>query len=212
MTSSPPDDAPSFSFDANHLALDFANTLGSRQAERPREHLRHYGDLLAWARLADLLSPSQAERLSALAAQHPAAAEQTLAEARALRETIYRLFVRRASGQEPAPGDLDALNRALARALAHERLRPTPKGIAWGWADDDALDRVLWPVARAAGELLAAAEATRVRICEAAPCGWLFLDTTRNRSRRWCDMRSCGNRAKARRHYARSKAGRSGPA
>ncbi|MCL4370559.1 MAG: CGNR zinc finger domain-containing protein [Chloroflexi bacterium] len=66
---------------------------------------------------------------------------------------------------------------------------------------------MLWPVARSAGELLTSSELGRVRKCAGYPCGRLFLDTSRNQSRRWCDMKSCGNLAKARRHYARIRAG-----
>ena len=77
---------------------------------------------------------------------------------------------------------------------------------AWDWTPENALDRVLWPVVRDAAELLSGEDLDRVGRCADANCGWLFLDTSRNHSRRWCSMKDCGNRAKARRHYQRTAA------
>ena len=105
-----------------------------------------------------------------------------------------------------AAADLDALNATLARALPHLRIVPEADAYAWNWAgEEDALDSMLWPVARSAGDLLTSDELKRVGECQGDGCGWLFLDMSRNRSRRWCDMGDCGNRAKARRHYHRQK-------
>jgi predicted RNA-binding Zn ribbon-like protein len=64
----------------------------------------------------------------------------------------------------------------------------------------------LWPIVLAAAELLTSAGRARVRECAAHGCGWLFLDTSRSQRRRWCTMASCGNRAKARRFYERTRA------
>ncbi len=92
-------------------------------------------------------------------------------------------------------------------ALARLRLVPGPDGLGWDWAADDrALDGVIWSVAHSAAELLTSERLDRVRECAESRCGWLFLDASRNRSRQWCDMKVCGNRAKARRHHARKKA------
>ncbi|MBI4413448.1 MAG: CGNR zinc finger domain-containing protein, partial [candidate division NC10 bacterium] len=84
---------------------------------------------------------------------------------------------------------------------------------AWRWTGDgQRLDRMLWAVTRSAADLLTSGELAAVRECEAETCAWLFMDRSRNRSRRWCDMKACGNRAKARRHYERKKAGHGTPA
>jgi predicted RNA-binding Zn ribbon-like protein len=84
---------------------------------------------------------------------------------------------------------------------------PRAGGFEWKWAgDEDALDRMVWPVARSAADVLVSDEGSRVRRCAGESCHWFFLDSGRNRSRRWCDMRDCGNRAKARRLNARKKA------
>ncbi len=100
-----------------------------------------------------------------------------------------------------------AINRLLARAAAARRLVRHDHRFVWTWrpADRRDLDRLLWPVAWSAGELLASPDLARVRQCGGAGCAWLFLDTSRNQSRRWCDMSVCGNRAKARRFRAQAK-------
>jgi predicted RNA-binding Zn ribbon-like protein len=95
------------------------------------------------------------------------------------------------------------INAELATAGTHLRVVESDGGFGWGWEDGDALDRVLWPVARAAAELLVAGDLSRIGQCAGEECQWLYVDTSRNHSRRWCDMNDCGNRAKARRHYHR---------
>jgi predicted RNA-binding Zn ribbon-like protein len=108
-------------------------------------------------------------------------------------------------GSQPPAADLAAFNAELARSLARSRIVLTAEGFAWDWTDGgDALDQMLWPVVRDASDLLTSEELDRVGQCADDRCGWLFLDSSRNRSRRWCSMEDCGNRAKARRHYQRT--------
>ncbi|HEX5502477.1 MAG TPA: ABATE domain-containing protein [Thermomicrobiales bacterium] len=186
------------------LCLDFANTVSPHGGADVNEHLHAYADLLAWGRRAGVLTAEGERGLAAVAARRPAEAAAVLVGAIALREAIYRVFSAVAGGRAPAGADLATLNDALARASAHLRVVPAAGGFAWAWAGaDDALDRVLWPVARSAADLLTSARLDRVRECAGEDCNWLFLDLSRNRSRRWCDMKECGNRAKARRHYRR---------
>jgi predicted RNA-binding Zn ribbon-like protein len=122
-----------------------------------------------------------------------------------LRETLYRAFSAIAQEKTPAAGDLQQINEAALQALQHRCLTRVDKGYRWEWRWDEGspLERVLWPVAQSAAELLTSDKLYTVRLCEASDCEWLFLDNSRNRSRRWCDMTSCGNRQKARRHYQR---------
>jgi len=190
-----------FDLSGGHLCLDFANTLSVQTGD----HLRVYGDLVAWGRQAGALTLAQADRLLDAAARQPAAADAALARARRFRAAIYLLFAARAAGQEPATADLDALNAELARTLGKARIVRAADGFSWAWAAEDALDRVLWPVVRSAAELLTSDALPLVRECAASNCRWLFLDTTKNRSRQWCDMRVCGNRAKARRYHQRRR-------
>ena len=199
---------PIFDFTGGHPALDFANTVDDRPGERPKDHLGRYADLLAWGRQAGVLTDEQARRLAREAERRPAAAAAVLRRAVDLREAIYRIFLAVGGGGEPAPADLTTLNGALADALARARVVPAGvgEGFAWGWADDDALERVLWPVARSAADLLVSDQVPHVRVCSAHDCHWLFMDWSRNQSRRWCNMQSCGNRAKARRFQQRKRA------
>jgi predicted RNA-binding Zn ribbon-like protein len=103
--------------------------------------------------------------------------------------------------------DLRTLNRAIGRAMSHAGLTPSRGRFEWSWPEAPLdLDRVSWWVARSAAELLTSPDLTFVRECAGYDCGWLFMDTTKNRSRRWCNMSTCGNRAKGRRHYERRRA------
>ncbi|MFN8453430.1 MAG: ABATE domain-containing protein [Anaerolineae bacterium] len=186
--------------------LNFANTVGGRRPDQPREYLHDYGDLVAWSRHAGLLSEVEAQRLVKEAEQRPVEAAQVLAQAIALREAIYRIFSAIAAGISPLPADITTLNNELTITLAKLEVRATETGFSWGWRQEpEALDVMLWPVARSAGELLTSADLARVRECAGDRCGWLFLDLSRNHSRRWCAMNDCGNRAKAKRHYQRSR-------
>jgi predicted RNA-binding Zn ribbon-like protein len=196
--------APTFDLSGGALALDFANTWSDRG--RPEtDGLRGYGDLLAFARQTGTAADGEAARLAARAEREPRAAAAALARALDLREALYRVFSAAAAGRAPAAGDLDLLNAALPEALARLRLEPRGSGFGWAWetARAEPLEAPLWPVLRSAAELLTADELPRVRECAASSCTWLFVDRSRNRSRRWCSMETCGNRAKAHRHYRR---------
>jgi predicted RNA-binding Zn ribbon-like protein len=174
------------------------------------EHLKTYRDLVDWALARSVLSPGAAKRLLRAAARRPDDAQTALHHAVALREAIYRALSAIAEGEPPDPADLAVLNAAIPEALQHLRLVYAGQRLDWEWAGtDEVLDRPLWPIVRSAADLLTSDALGRVRECDNDPCGWLFLDTSRNRSRRWCSMEGCGNRAKARRHYLRLKAARS---
>jgi predicted RNA-binding Zn ribbon-like protein len=117
---------------------------------------------------------------------------------------MYRVFTAVIERWKPDATDLAVLNRELGRARAHERLTSGMRGIAWTWnAGGRDLDRILWPTVRSAADLLTSDELKRLRQCDGEDCRWLFLDTSKNRSRRWCEMADCGNRAKVRRFRRR---------
>ena len=201
---------PIFEMSGGALCLDFANSWGDRG--RPEtDKLRGYADLLAFARQAGLPDGGEDTRLADLAARERRAAAAALDLARGLREVLYRIFSAVADARDPAAADLERLNAALPAALSRLRLERRDGGeLAWGWADPPAaagptraLAAPLGPILRSAAELLASGERREVRECAAGDCTWLFLDRSRNRSRRWCSMATCGNRAKAQRHYRR---------
>lgn len=192
------------------LCLDFVNTLDPRWGEENTDFLDSYAALVAWAVHANALTLDQRQALGREAAARPAEAAATLAAAVALREALFRLFGALGEGDEPAAADLGALNGALAAAMAHANVEPNGDRFAWGWREDEcALDRPLWPVVRSAAELLTGPDLGRLRACPADRCDWLFVDDTKNRSRRWCSMKDCGSQDKARTYYQRRRAARS---
>jgi predicted RNA-binding Zn ribbon-like protein len=192
---------------AGELCLDFANTAEWHASDQPYEHLDTYNDLVAWAEHAKLIRAEQAGRLRRQAAEAPEAAERTLQEAITLRETIYRIFTAVASGEDPTEADLARLNIAFSNLLPRTHLSPDDGSYEWLWVEEgDDLDLLLFPILRSAVQLLTSGELDRVGQCaDDRGCGWLFLDMSRNRSRRWCDMEDCGNRAKAKRYYERHR-------
>jgi predicted RNA-binding Zn ribbon-like protein len=198
-----------YEFSGGRLALDFVNTVSGDRTGEPRERMASYADLVAWSRQAEILDDASAKRLLAEARRRTAEAEAAHREALALREALYRIFTAIAGGGEAPPDDLARLSDHLARALGHRRIvRGGPACCALAWSDPPgALDAPLWRVAASAGELLTSAEdLARVRQCglhDTHECSWLFMDNTRARTRRWCSMKDCGNKAKARRHYER---------
>ena len=199
-------DVADLEFIGGRLCLDFANTTSQRDAGTRRERLHQYEDLVRWCVRAELFGPTEAGRLLADAAARPAEAHQALAKALALREAIFSVALAASRGEAPPADDLDRLNAVLSEGMGRRRLRPSPGGLCWAWADEaDGLEWMLWPIAYSAAELLSSSEIERVRQCGGESCDWLFVDASRNGSRRWCVMSDCGNRAKARRHYHRSK-------
>ncbi len=197
-----------FELSGGALCLDFANSWGDRR--RPEsDRLADYDTLVAFACEAGLLDRRQAVRLARRAREAPAEAARAYAAARGLREALYRLFSAQARGRRVDPTDLMKVNAALHEALPHLRVARRGGAYAWDWAEDggEPLQAPLRPIARSAAELLTSDDLARVRECDGATCTWLFLDQSRNRSRRWCSMESCGNRAKARRHYHRQRTG-----
>jgi predicted RNA-binding Zn ribbon-like protein len=183
------------------VSLDFVNTAGGRDYGSFQEKLRTYADLVTWAERVGVAGEERGRRLRAVAARLPAEAEAVLARAQALREALFRLF----SGRPNDATDLDLVADEAGRAASEQRLVATSDGYEHAWPESERLEQLLWPVALSAADLLTSEDRPRIKECAAADCNWLFLDVSRNRSRRWCDMRVCGNRAKARRFTARRK-------
>lgn len=188
------------------LCLDFANTVGNHKGADPHEHLGSYSALLAWGRHAGVLTDENARQLAASASRHPEEAQRVYVRSIALREALYRIFSCVSTQIALRPADLAILNKVLSGAMSHARIVKREDGFQWGWQTGDRpLDQILWPIARSAADLLTSSDLALVRECDNETCGWLFVDTSKNHSRRWCSMSDCGNRAKARRHYARLK-------
>ena len=199
-----------FDLSGGNLCLDFVNTVSDR-VQVPEEHLTTYVDLLAFTGQAGDMPSPEIEDLRVEAARDPAHSRQVFERAGFLREAMYRIFRAIAEGEVPEDSDLESLNAVLVEGLAKARLVRDGDAYRWSWAGDcSCLERPLWQIAHAAADLLASGQLDRVRLCGSESCEWLFVDESRNRSRRWCDMATCGNREKARRHYRKYKS--KGPA
>jgi predicted RNA-binding Zn ribbon-like protein len=203
-----PSDDRLFEWIAGDLALDFANTVSWDGDILRGDLLGSYRDLVRWGREAGVLGADRSAPLLAAAERHPEMAREAWRVARETRSLIHEIFSALAQGQPVPEARLQDLSRAAASAYAAARLVPAGSSGGftrdWAAAPDD-FGQVLRPVIAAAAALLLSKRRSIVRACANEHCGWLFLDTSRNHMRRWCDMRVCGSRAKARRHYARSR-------
>jgi predicted RNA-binding Zn ribbon-like protein len=197
-----------FELSGGNLALDFANTVSKRPTPERLDGLAEYRLLVCFGAEAGVYPPGAEDRLCAVAGAAPGRGRTALQNAIQLREAIFAIFSAVAE-RRAVPGNALAMLNAWVRASGeHARVAFFGRRFQWEWAGMDSdLESVLWPIARAAAGLLTSGDLTRLRICASPECDWLFLDQTKNRRRRWCDMKVCGNRVKARRHYERVKAG-----
>ena len=197
----------SYQLVAGELCLDFINTLDNRpRLELVIELLGTYEDLLQWSVEAGALPSSLARALRLEAQREPVSANAALNNAIRLRECLYRIFTQTARGKRPSPTDLAALDTFRVAAQAHLQLMAGNDGFRLEWRDKPVrLDAPFWRVARSATDLLTSTDLQLVRECEDDTCRWLFIDRSRNHSRRWCDMKVCGNRIKARTFYRQHK-------
>ncbi len=197
---------PRFDLIAGNVCLDFINTLDDRFTKQPKELLASYIDLARFAEDAGVLSPQRVDRLFTLSMQAPEDAANSLSAGIQLREVAYAVIAA-VMNKKPAPqGELYTLNQYVQMAAQHSIL--VPSNGKFEWAVDKVpidFDEPWWPIARSAAELLASDKLAFVRACASEKCQWFFLDTTKNHARVWCDMKKCGNRAKARAFYERKK-------
>jgi predicted RNA-binding Zn ribbon-like protein len=195
-----------------HPALDFVNTLDWRDRPAaeggPEDMLVSYRALLAACRRLDIIGAATQAELERAALQQPAEATAVLAAAVELREALYRIAQAVRQGRTAKPADLEVLNRCLLR-YPEGRVIAAANGGRLNWkshGDGLELGSPLGAMARLGADLLVTADPASIRCCAGPGCGWLFHDTSPNKRRRWCSMESCGNRAKARRHYQKHKA------
>lgn len=192
-----------FKFVGGSLCLDFVNTLGERGSLEMRDKLVRFRDLIRWSEQAGIIKHAEANRILQLAEAHGSTARTVLKRAIALREALYRIFKSHVQVRKPLRADLKMLNREIRAMRARESLAYSAGDFRWIWDEDDTLDRPLWPVVLSAAKLMTSSNLRLLRQCDDEKCGWMFLDTSRNHSRHWCDMRDCGNRAKVARFRQR---------
>jgi predicted RNA-binding Zn ribbon-like protein len=168
--------------------------------------LNDYDDLVAWALAFDAIDEREARRLHKRARQNRVGASEVFARVLRLRATLDEVFRAIAIGGRPSEAAMSALARDGAEAVARASLVPDGERFAWSWTHDDSLERPLWPVVHDATRLLIDGPLDRLKACDG--CNYLFIDESKNRSRRWCDMTTCGTAEKMRRYIARRAAKR----
>lgn len=190
------------------LCMDFINTVSWRESvDKRRDWFTNYAKLVDWCIHAEVLTEQQAKALLLKAGEKPSEAEAVLKQAIEMREVMYRIFKSISKEALPRPLDLERFNEFVSYfyqtlQVIHEKEYYTLKFKH----TEKNLDTMLPPILQSAVDLLVSKnDLQRVKECEGDPCGWLFFDTSRNRSRRWCSMADCGNRAKARRFYKKEK-------
>lgn len=189
---------------AGNLALDLVNTVTARNGE-PRDWLIGFGAVCDWAGFTGAFTGPELKRLNRLSVGEPAKAASALRRLRDLREAVHAVASARMRSEAPAPDSLARLERNWKDAAGAATFAP-PLGVPAWTIDGSSLDLVRHRGAWEAVELLRRLDPSRLRVCDGPDCGWLFLDTSKNNRRRWCDMKDCGNVAKARRHMAKVRA------
>jgi predicted RNA-binding Zn ribbon-like protein len=192
-----------------HPALDFANTIDDPVGPARFDHIAAYAGLLQWGSRVGVISPQTARQLHEVATTHPRAAVAALKEAHQLRDVVNSTFTAVATNTGSPSVQWRALQPFIIDAISHAEITPTTgsRGYHMVWPRSDNLNAVVWPVANAALALLTGPDLHRVKQC--AGCPWLFLDQSKNSSRRWCAMNDCGTHEKIRRYVARRAARRS---
>jgi predicted RNA-binding Zn ribbon-like protein len=186
-----------FELIAGHPALDLVNTLDWRfRSTGTEELLETYDDLLQFSEQSKLLTPKQTRDL------RRSGSESALSSCRELREALADILYRSSS----ATASRRILERYVQAARLKQKLswKRSPR-LEWAWPSEQDPELPLWALALSAADLMTSDAVDRVRACDNPECRWLFLDTSKNHTRRWCDMKVCGNRMKARRFKAQRK-------
>ncbi len=191
-----------FELIAGHPALDLVNTLDWRfRTEGPEDLLTSYDDLVRFAQESGMLKPAQIRQFRGLSGE--SAGARVLKRCIELREAVAEICYARLEGRRPAASSLGTLERSIQAARCRQQLCWKDGRFEWSWKENDA-ELPLWLLSGSASDLMLSEAVRKVRACDNPECRWLFLDTSKNHTRRWCDMRVCGNRMKARRFKARA--------
>jgi len=206
---------PKWKFVGGRLCLDFVNSVDARLEKNEKnstvftfraDKLSGYTDFVEWSKDAGILEERDVKRLVHVASRNERESRQVFARATIVRECLFRIFKHVIEGWEPPTADIELFNRECAIARNRQKLVYSSNKFAWDLkAGEDELDRMIWPIALSSAQLLSSEELSLVRQCPGLNCGWLFLDSSKNRSRQWCDMKDCGNLAKVRRYRERQK-------
>jgi|CZKL01.1.fsa_nt_gi predicted RNA-binding Zn ribbon-like protein len=194
-----------FQFVSGSPALDLVNTLDWRfREEGTEELLSSYDDLLRFVSQAELMTPKQIRQVVRTVDQSSAA--DALVSCREMREAAADVLYAGLDERVPSPEALRVLERYFKDARGHQHLASSNDRLRWEWSPNEAAAELpLWILSLSVAHLMLSDDMHRLRACENLECRWLFLDTSKNHTRRWCDMKLCGNRMKARRFKAQHK-------
>jgi predicted RNA-binding Zn ribbon-like protein len=186
-----------------HIVLDFLNTTGGRGKARDGDRLAEYADLLGWSAAAELLRADEAAALATVLERRPEAAAVELRRATEWREALHSVLVAVQAGAPLPETARESVEAVIRQSQSDARLGHGGAGLVWQADPAEPLALPLTRLGLAASEFLTGPDLSRLRTCER--CTWMFVDRGRGRARRWCSMSLCGNRAKAARHYARTR-------
>jgi len=187
-----------YAFIGNNLSLDFVNTVGYISSENPTENLNSFSDLIEWSKQGKLISDDEAIVIFTKAKKNILESERVFWRVLRLRKSVYDIFRSVISGEEIFDKDLTVFNRELSLAMSKAEIFCREGELIWDWKNDG-IERILFLITRIAAQLLTSSDLEKLKCCSGENCGWLFYDTSKNKRRQWCDMRDCGNLAKARR-------------
>ena len=193
-----------FKLYAGHPALELVNTLDLRFSAQAVDLIPTYRDLLRLTTQLELLTAEQARKLGRTVGEEDA--QRVLASTVELREALAAVLYGRIDGGKPPAAQIQILEQQFHAAGLHRRLLAGESHLEWSWSGVERQAEIpLWMLAQAASDLLVSSDAEIIKDCGAPTCRWLFLDVSKNHTRRWCDMKTCGNRMKARSHHARAQ-------
>lgn len=190
-----------FELVGGHPALDLVNTLDWRFRETGREELlRDYGDLVQFVEQSDLIDAAEARGL--ISSVPESKGERVLAAVRELREAAAEVFYAALDGNEPATSAIRRLQDRAKEAKQQQQMRWCGSNLVWELPQTATVALPLWLLSLRVEEFVTSDRMSLLRQCDSPECRWLFMDTSKNHTRRWCDMKICGNRMKARRFKA----------
>lgn len=192
------------SFLGGNLSLDFVNTVHDRHEEPLRDLLINYLDLVTWVYFADAITDSQKENLLKIGLENQGSADQIYKDALQLREAFYDFVLNLINQDEAITAHIQLINQWLSRTFSNLELAQLNGHFVLDWNTENfELESVLWPIIRAFADLVTSEDINCIKQC--GNCGYLFVDNSKNNSRKWCSMEICGNRVKARRFAKKAR-------
>jgi len=191
-------------FLAGNLSLDYVNTIHDRHEEPIRNLLHSYLDLVTWVYFADAINNSQKERLLQMGWENQQDANRVYTDSLQLREAFYDFVFNMINRKEVSPASMQLIKNWIYKTFSNIELIQSNDGFSLDWnIENIGIESILWPIVRSFADLVTTVDRNRLKQC--SNCGYLFVDNSKNKSRRWCSMEICGNRVKARRHAKKTR-------